>query len=60
VHGEELLRQQFARVPGLGRSPEEVVERALATVAQQDAILTEEEKKRRRIAVAAMLAFRES
>uniref|UniRef100_Q02C31 Uncharacterized protein n=1 Tax=Solibacter usitatus (strain Ellin6076) TaxID=234267 RepID=Q02C31_SOLUE len=57
-HGEELLRQQLAR--GLGRSPEEVVERALETVAQQDVILTEEEKKRRREAVAAMLAFRET
>jgi len=57
-HGEELLRQQLAR--GLGRSPEEVVERALETVAQQDVILTEDEKERRREAVARMLAFRES
>lgn len=32
-HGEELLKDQLAR--GLGRSPEEVVERALEKLAEQ-------------------------
>ncbi len=45
-HGEALLAAALAR--GLGRSPEEVVERALETVAHQELALSEEEKQRRR------------
>jgi hypothetical protein len=37
THGEELLKQQLAL--GLGRSPEEVVERALETVALRGLVL---------------------
>ena len=33
-HGEELLAAALAR--GLGRSPEEIVERALETIAEQE------------------------
>src|ERR1043166_5085564 len=57
AHGEELLEAALAR--GLGRSPEEVVERALETIAREDAVLTAEEKERRREAVDAMGAFGE-
>src|SRR5689334_476229 len=45
-HGEELVEAALAR--GLGRSPEEVVERALETIAREDPVLSEEEKERRR------------
>ena len=55
-HSEQLVRQQLAR--GLGRSPEEVIERALEA-SQPPAVLTETEKERRRQAVAAVHAFRE-
>lgn len=55
-HGEELLEAALAR--GLGRSPEEVIERALETIAQEP-VLSEEEKERRRQAVDAMRAFGE-
>jgi Arc/MetJ-type ribon-helix-helix transcriptional regulator len=36
-HSEELLQEQLARGPY--RSPEEVIERALETLAQRDAVL---------------------
>jgi hypothetical protein len=54
-HGEELVKAALAR--GLGSSPEEIVERALETVAGNKPALSEEEKERRRQAVDAMLAF---
>lgn len=54
-HGEELVEAALAR--GVGRSPEEVVERALETIAGEDPVLSEEEKERRRQAVDAMRAF---
>jgi hypothetical protein len=41
-HGEELLAAALAR--GLGRSPEEVIERALETVAEQAAPTAERKK----------------
>ena len=56
-HGQELLEAALAR--GLGRSPEEVVERALEAAAGGATILSDEERERRRQAVAGMLAFRE-
>ena len=56
-HGEELLEAALAR--GLGRSPEEIVERALETIAREEPVLSEEEKERRRQAVDAMRAFGE-
>ena len=55
--GQQLLEAALAR--GVGRSPEEVVERALeATTGAADAP-SEEDRERRRQAVAAMLAFRQ-
>lgn len=54
-HGAELVEAALAR--GLGRSPEEVVEHALETIAGPAAVLSEEEKERRRQAVDAMRAF---
>ena len=54
-HGQELVEAALDR--GLGRTPEEVVERALETIARQDPVLSEEDKQRRREAVDAMLAF---
>ena len=56
-HGEELVEAALAR--GLGRSPEEVVERALETIAHEEPVLSEGEKERRRQAVDAMRAFSE-
>ncbi len=56
-HGKELLEAALAR--GLGRSPEEVVERALETIAREELALSEDEKERRRQAVHAMRAFGE-
>jgi hypothetical protein len=56
-HGEELVEAALAR--GLGRSPEEVVERALETIAQEEPVLGSEEKERRRQAVDGMRAFGE-
>lgn len=56
-HGQELLQAALAR--GVGRSPEEVIERALEAAAGSAAALSEEERERRRQAVARMLAFRE-
>ncbi len=56
-HGEEIVEAALAR--GVGRSPEEVVERALETIAPEAAVLSEEEKERRRQAVDAMRAFGE-
>ena len=56
-HGEELVEAALAR--GLGRSPEEVIERALETIAREEPVLSEEEKVRRRQAVDAMRAFSE-
>jgi len=56
-HGQELLEAALAR--GVGRSPEEVVERALEVATGAAATLSEEERERRRQAVASMLAFRE-
>src|SRR5882672_9112993 len=54
-HGEALLQAALAR--GLGRSPEEIVERALETVIRNEPALSEEEIERRRQAVDAMRAF---
>lgn len=56
-HGQQLLEAALAR--GVGRSPEEVVERALEAASGVAATLSEEERERRRQAVASMLAFRE-
>jgi hypothetical protein len=55
-HGQEMLEAALTR--GVGRSPEEVVERALEVAVGAAATLSEEEAKRRRQAVASMLAFR--
>ncbi len=43
----------------MGRSPEEVIERALEAATVTTAPLSEDEHERRRQAVASMLAFRE-
>lgn len=56
-HGQQLLESALAR--GLGRSAEEVVERALEAAAGAVESPSEEERERRRQAVASMLAFRE-
>jgi hypothetical protein len=56
-HSAEIV--QAALSSGLGRSPEEVVERALETIAREELVLSEEEKERRRDAVDAMRAFGE-
>jgi hypothetical protein len=56
-HGQELLEAALAR--GLGRSPEEVVERALEAASAVENTLSHEELERRRQAVANMVAFRE-
>ena len=56
-HGQELLEAALAR--GVGRSPEEVVERALEATTGTANTPSEEERERRRQTVAAMLAFRE-
>jgi hypothetical protein len=56
-HGQELVEAALAR--GVGRSPEEVVERALEATTGTANGLSAEERERRRQAVAAMLAFRE-
>jgi hypothetical protein len=54
---QELLEAALAR--GVGRSPEEVIERALEAATTSAAPLSENERERRRQAVARMLAFRE-
>jgi len=56
-HGQELLEAALAR--GVGRSPEEVVERAPEAATSVATMLSEEERERRRQAVTSMLAFRE-
>jgi len=56
-HGQQLLEAALAR--GVGRSPEEVIERALEATGSVAAMPSEEERERRRQAVANMLAFRE-
>ena len=56
-HGQQLLEAALAR--GVGRSPEEVVERALEAATGAGNALSEEARERRRRAVAGMLAFRE-
>jgi hypothetical protein len=56
-HGQELLEAALAR--GVGRSPEEIVERALEATTATTSTPAEDERERRRHAVAAMLAFRE-
>jgi hypothetical protein len=56
-HGQELLEAALAR--GAGRSPEEVVERALEAASGMASTLSTEELERRRQAVASMVAFRE-
>lgn len=56
-HGKELLEAALTR--GLGRSPEEVVERALEAASSMASTLSKEELERRRQAVASMVAFRE-
>jgi len=55
--GQELLEAALAR--GVGRSPEEVVERALEAATGAAAALSDEERERRREAVTGMIAFRE-
>jgi len=57
TYGQELLEAALAR--GVGRSPEEVVERALEAASGMESALSNEELERRRQAVASMLAFRE-
>jgi hypothetical protein len=56
-HGQEMLKAALAR--GVGRSPEEVVERALEAASGATATLSVQERERRRQAVASMIAFRE-
>ena len=56
-HGQHLLEAALSR--GVGRSPEEVIERALEAATGTAAALSEEERERRRQAVAGMVAFRE-
>jgi len=56
-HGQQLLESALAR--GAGRSPEEVIERALEAATGDVTTLSEEERNRRRQAVARMLAFQE-
>jgi hypothetical protein len=56
-HGRRMLEAALAR--GVGRSPGEVVERALEVAVGAAATLPEEDGERRRQAVASMLAFRE-
>ena len=56
-HGQELLEAALAR--GVGRSLEEIAERALEATTGTANTPSEEERERRRQAVAAMLAFRE-
>ncbi len=56
-HGQELLETALAR--GVGRSPEEVVERALEAANGMAATLSDDELARRRQAVAGMVAFPE-
>ncbi len=56
-HSEEIIEAALSR--GVGRSPEEVVERALETIAQEEAAPTGEERERQRHAVDAMRAFGE-
>lgn len=53
--GQEMLETALAR--GLGRTPEEIVERALETVTRQDSSISDRDQHRQ--AVAGMLAFRE-
>ena len=57
LHGQELLEAALAR--GVGRSPEEVVERALEAASGIQSTLSNEELERRSQAVASMVAFRE-
>ena len=56
-HGQELLEAALAR--GVGRSPEEVVERALEAASSMESTLSTDELERLRQAVAGMAAFRE-
>jgi hypothetical protein len=56
-HGQELLEAALAC--GLGRSPEEVVERALEAATGAGTTLFDAEHEQRRQAVANLLAFRE-
>jgi hypothetical protein len=56
-HGQELVEAALAR--GVGRSPEEVIERALRAITGATSTPSEEACERRRLAVAAMLASRE-
>ncbi len=56
-HGQELLEAALAR--GVGRSPEEVVERALEAASGMERTLSNEALELRRQAVASMVAFRE-
>jgi len=57
-HGQELLEAALAR--GVGRSPEEVVERALEAASGVAAAFSDEELERRREAVAGILAFQQA
>jgi hypothetical protein len=55
-HAEEIVAAALAR--GIGRSPEEVVEHALETIAREEPVPSEEEKERQQ-AVDGMRAFGE-
>jgi len=55
-HGQELLEAALAR--GVGRSPEEVVERALEAATNLESASNEQLESRRQ-AVARMLAFQD-
>ena len=52
-----MLEAALAR--GMGRSPEEVVERTLEAATSRAAMISDEEREQRRQAVADMLAFRD-
>jgi len=52
-----VLEAALAR--GMGRSPEEVVERTLEAATSRAAMISDEEREQRRQAVADMLAFRD-
>ena len=56
AHGEQLL--EAARTRGLGRSPEEIIERALEAVIKPESPVPDGEKERRRQAITSMLEFK--
>lgn len=56
-HSAEIVQAALAH--GLGRSPEEIIERALETIAREEHVLRDEQREQRREAVEAMRAFGE-